>query len=88
MAMSMNMRFLPDTEIKAVKTDQGITLSSSKFVKGVELYIDGTAGAVFSDNYFNLIPGESKPIRILIKPDCSKTLRMKGVNSALTMLII
>ena len=79
---------LPDTEIKAVKTDQGITLSSPKFVKGVELYLDGTTGAVFSDNYFNLIPGESKAIKILVKPEGSKTLKIKGVNSALTTLII
>ena len=79
---------LPDTEIKAVKTDQGITLSSSKFVKEVELYLDGTAGAVFSDNYFNLIPGESKTIKILVKPDGGKTLKIKGVNSILTTLIL
>jgi hypothetical protein len=79
---------LPDSEIKAVKTDQGITLTSAKFVKGVELYLDGTTGAVFSDNYFNLIPGESKAIKILVKPEGSKTLKIKGVNSALTTLII
>ena len=79
---------LPDSEIKAVKTDQGITLSSAKFVKEVELYLDGTSGAVFSDNYFNLIPGESKTIKILVKPDGSKTLKIKGVNSILTTLIL
>jgi beta-mannosidase len=77
---------LPDAEIKAIKTDQGITLSSSKFVKEVELYPEGTSGAVFSDNYFNLIPGESRTIKILFTPEGSKTLRIKGVNSSIATL--
>jgi beta-mannosidase len=77
---------LPETEIKAIKTDQGITLTSAKFVKEVELYLEGTSGAVFSDNYFNLIPGEAKTIRILLKAEGSKILKIKGVNSLQTSI--
>jgi beta-mannosidase len=77
---------LPETEINAIKTDRGITLTSAKFVKGVELYLEGTSGAVFSDNYFNLIPGEAKTIKILFKPEGSKILKIKGVNSLQTSL--
>jgi len=79
---------LPDTEIKAVKTDEGIILSSAKFVKEVELYLEGASGAVFSDNYFNLIPGELKTVKILNKPDGGKNIIIKGVNSSIISLIL
>ena len=80
--------YLPEAEIRAVKTDQTITLSSAKFVKEVELLIEDTSGAVFSDNYFNLIPGVPLTIKILSLPEGSKTLRIKGVNSSVTKVIL
>jgi hypothetical protein len=50
------------------------------------LYIEGTSGAVFSDNYFNLIPGEPKKINIPFLPEGGKTLKIKGVNSSITSI--
>lgn len=72
---------LPEAQINAVISDKTITLTSDKFVKEVELYMQGTSGAVFSDNYFNLIPGEPKTIEIIFLPENSEVLRIKGVNS-------
>jgi beta-mannosidase len=79
---------LPDAKVRILKTDEGISITSPKFVKEVELYFEGTSGAVFSDNYFNLIPGEAKTVRILFKPQGSKTLIIKGVNSQPINLIL
>ena len=72
---------LPEAHINASISDKSITLTSDKFVKEVELYMQGTSGAVFSDNYFNLIPGEPRTIEILYRPENSEILSVKGVNS-------
>jgi TRAP-type uncharacterized transport system substrate-binding protein len=39
------------------------------------------AGAVFSDNYFNLIPGEEKRVKIIADMG-GKSLQIQGVNSS------
>ena len=71
---------LPDAEIQIEKTSDGIILKSDKFVKEVALTITNSSGAVFDDNYFNLLPGEAKHVKIL---DSAKgtSLKAKGVNS-------
>lgn len=67
---------LHEAQINAAISEKTITLTSDKFVKEVELYMQGTSGAVFSDNYFNLIPGEPKTIEILSRPENSEMLRI------------
>ena len=79
---------LPDAKINVMISGDKIILSSDKFVKEVELYMEGTSGAVFSDNYFNLIPGESRIIQIKYLPEESKILIIKGVNSSELKLVI
>lgn len=74
---------LPDTNIKAERTSQGIILSSDKFVKDVALSMENGSGAVFDDNYFNLLPGISKLVKIIDSAGGNK-LSVKGVNSELT----
>ena len=71
---------LPDATIQIEKTANGIVLKSDKFVKEVALTITDATGAVFDDNYFNLLPGEAKHVRIL---DSAKgtIIKAKGVNS-------
>jgi beta-mannosidase len=56
-----------------------IILKSNQFIKDVALRIPHTSGAVFSDNYFNLIPGEVKTIQILNKAG-GNSLEITGVN--------
>jgi len=72
---------LPDAKIQIEKTSNGIILKSDKFVKEVALTITNSSGAVFDDNYFNLLPGEVKHVKIL---DSAKgtAIKAKGVNSS------
>ena len=79
---------LPDAKINAEISGNTITLTSSKFVKEVELYAEGTSGTIFSDNYLNLIPGEPKTIQIISRPGNCKTLRIKGVNSTPLTIVL
>jgi len=72
---------LPDAKIQIEKAEDGIILKSDKFVKEVALVIPNSTGAVFDDNYFNLLPGEAKHVKILDAAN-GKTLKAKGVNSA------
>lgn len=72
---------LPDAKIQIEKNADGIILKSDKFVKEVALLLPNSTGAVFDDNYFNLLPGEAKHVKILDAAN-GKTLKAKGVNSA------
>ena len=72
---------LPDAKIQIEKASDGIILKSDKFVKEVALVIPNSTGAVFNDNYFNLLPGEAKHVKISDTAN-GKTLKAKGVNSA------
>lgn len=72
---------LPDAKIKIEKISNGILLTANKFVKEVALTIPNSTGAIFDDNYFNLLPGEPKFVKILDSGNGS-TITAKGVNSA------
>jgi hypothetical protein len=63
------------------RTADGIVLKSDKFVKEVALTIPNSTGAVFDDNYFNLLPGEAKLVKIFDAAN-GKSIKAKGVNSA------
>ncbi len=71
---------LMDAKISAKWINGELVLSSDNFVKEVELYITNTSGAIFSDNYFNLIPGEEKSIKIIDSKN-GNNVQIKGVNS-------
>jgi beta-mannosidase len=78
---------LKDGDISATVSGDEIVLSSQVFIKDVELYLKETSGAIFSDNFFNLIPGESKRIKIIDRQG-GKSLEIKGVNSNLKVLAL
>lgn len=78
---------LPDAAIQIEKASDGIILRSDKFVKDVALTIPNSTGAVFDDNYFNLLPGEAKPVKILYSGN-GKSIKVKGVNSSEAELIL
>ena len=69
------------------KINAGATLflSAQVFIKDVALSMPAVTGAVFSDNYFNLIPGEEKRVRIIADMG-GKFLQIQGVNSSLVTL--
>jgi len=72
---------LPDASIQLERTADGIILKSDKFVKEVALTIPNSTGAIFDDNFFNLLPGEPKLVKILDSAN-GKSIKAKGVNSA------
>ena len=74
---------LKDGDIEASFNNNEIRLSSAVFIKDVALSIPETTGAVFSDNYFNLIPGETKTISIIDRAG-GNLVEIKGVNSSLS----
>ncbi|MFC2113673.1 glycoside hydrolase family 2 protein [Bacteroidota bacterium] len=76
---------LSQAEIKAEWYGEKIVLRSDVFVKDVELHLEGTSGAIYSENFFNLVPGQSKEIRLLHDPGGDKLI-IKGVNSVKLVL--
>jgi Beta-galactosidase/beta-glucuronidase len=54
----------PDAQLGVQYTGKAITLTTDKFARCISL--DGEGGGwFFDDNYFDLVPGESKTVRIL-----------------------
>lgn len=78
---------LKDGDISATISGDEVILSSPVFIKDVELYLKDTSGAVFSDNFFNLLPGETRKVKILDKRG-GKSLEIKGINSILKVLTL
>jgi hypothetical protein len=72
---------LPEGAIQVRREKDTLILSAKVFIKDVALSIPAVAGAVFSDNYFNLIPGEEKRVRIIADMG-GKSLQVQGVNSS------
>ena len=71
---------LPDATIVMEKSAGGVLLKSNKFIKDVALSIPNTSGVVFDDNYFNLLPGVGKYVKITDSAS-GKSIIAKGVNS-------
>jgi beta-mannosidase len=57
-----------------------LILETDTYVKSVELSIPDVSGAVFSDNYFDLFPGQIKRVGIIERKN-GKQIRIKGLNS-------
>ena len=72
---------LPEGVIQARWDKDTLILSAKVFIKDVALTVPATSGAVFSDNYFNLIPGEERRVKIIAGLG-GKSLQIQGVNSA------
>jgi len=71
---------LKSGKISAQFKNEELILRSDYFIKDVALNISETSGAIFSDNYFNLVPGEAKKIKI-INSAGGNQLQIKGLNS-------
>lgn len=77
---------LPETEIRtSVKTFEGrceVTLTSAKLAKDVFVQIP-IQGALFSDNFFDLLPGETRKVVITspeIKRDSNPAIKIKHIR--------
>jgi beta-mannosidase len=74
----------PKVKVKIRQFDDStIELSADKFAKSVWLFLSGTDNA-FSDNYFDLLPGEKKLIGVKTKDlrGAIKTIRIKTLMDA------
>lgn len=74
----------PKVKVKMKQIDENtIELTSNKFAKSVWLFLPGTDNA-FSDNYFDLLPGEKKLIDVKTRDlkGAIKTIRIKTLTDA------
>ncbi len=76
---------LPEGAIQVRREKDTLILSAKVFIKDVALNMPSVAGAVFSDNYFNLIPGEEKRVKLIAHVG-GKSLQIQGVNSSMVTL--
>ncbi|MFC1762596.1 glycoside hydrolase family 2 protein [Planctomycetota bacterium] len=70
---------LPKATLTAKLVDDAIEISTDVYAREVTLAFPALTGAVFSDNYFDLIPGQTRRISINHNPD-GKSVRIHALN--------
>ena len=76
---------LEEGRLSATLEGSILTLEADRYITSVEVSIPGTSGAIFSDNYFELLPGQQKTLEILEKKKGAQ-LKVKGLNSNAVLL--
>ncbi len=66
--------------LKVLRVADGIQISTDNFARQVTLEMAGGSGAVFEDNYFDLLPGASRTVRLLHATEGSK-IRVSAVSA-------
>lgn len=56
---------LPKPNLKTRRVGDGIEIATDVFARQVTLEMDGGLGAAFDDNYFDLLPGGGRTVKIL-----------------------
>ena len=71
---------LPEGKLSARWTGNGVELSCTEFARQVTLEFPGATGAVFDDNFFDLVPGQKKLVRV-IESAGGDRLTVRAVNA-------
>jgi Glycosyl hydrolases family 2/Ig-fold domain/Mannosidase Ig/CBM-like domain len=70
----------PQTHLTARRADHRIEITTEAFARQITLEFDGVTGAVFTDNFFDLIPGGKRTIDVLKAAD-GATLTVRALNA-------
>jgi hypothetical protein len=76
---------LPQARLGVERTGTGLQIATDKYARQVCLEIPGTRGAWFSDNWFDLIPGEARTIDILDRAQ-GREIRIGALNAEIVTL--
>ena len=71
---------LPQAHLTARLADGRIEIATDAFARQVTLEFDGVTGAVFEDNFFDLIPGQKRTIAVL-KAAGGAALTVRALNA-------
>ena len=71
---------LPQAHLTARLADHRIEISTEAFARQITLEFDGVTGAVFTDNFFDLIPGGKRTIDVLKAAD-GAALTVRALNA-------
>lgn len=71
---------LPQANLTARVVEDRIEIAADAFARQVTLEFEGVTGAVFTDNFFDLIPGGRRTIAIL-KAAGGRTLTVRALNA-------
>ncbi|NIP55038.1 MAG: hypothetical protein GWN67_14030, partial [Phycisphaerae bacterium] len=72
---------LPKARLTARSLDDNkIEITTNVFARTVTLEADGVTGAVFEDNFFDMVPGRNRTIEI-INPAGARTVTVRALNT-------
>ena len=76
---------LPDATLTVRPVAGGVVVETDVFARQVSLTMADATGATFEDNFFDLVPGQSRPIAVLRAAGGTK-LRVSALNAAVTTI--
>jgi hypothetical protein len=71
---------LPQAHITARVVEDRVEVATDAFARQVTLEFDGVTGAVFADNFFDLVPGRKRAIAVP-KAAGGRTLTIRALNA-------
>jgi hypothetical protein len=71
---------LPKAKLTARVLGGKIEITTNVFARTVTLEADGVTGAVFEDNFFDMVPGQKRTIEI-INPAGARTVTISALNA-------
>lgn len=72
---------LPDAKIDVQLAEKGVELTCDVFARQVTLEVPEVTGVVFEDNFFDLVPGQKKLVKILNLVDGNRIV-VRAVNAS------
>ncbi|MHC4483318.1 MAG: beta-mannosidase, partial [Planctomycetota bacterium] len=71
---------LPKAKLNARTVADGIEITTNVFARTVTLEADGVTGAVFEDNFFDMVPGRKRTIAV-INPAGGQAVTIRALNA-------
>ena len=71
---------LPKSKLTVRKASGGIEISTTVYARQVAIEASGVTGAMFDDNHFDMLPGQTRVVKILESAGAD-AVRVKAVNS-------
>jgi hypothetical protein len=72
---------LPDAHLNVHRDRERLEITTDKFARQVTLQMTGVSGAVFEDNYFDLVPGQTKSVSV-VRAAGGRQLTVRALNAA------
>jgi hypothetical protein len=76
---------LPEAQLSVAASESAVEISTDVFARQVTLTMEGVTGAVYEDNYFDMVPGQHRRVAVLDDAG-GKMLQVRALNATPSVL--